>query len=63
MNNINKLYKLHNSNQPYIIYKSSNGFKLYSDFSEKIILKSKSDTEDFLNFKLNKKKQKKQIFL
>ena len=59
MNNINKLHKLHSSNQPYIIYKSNNGFKIYSDFSKKIILKSKSDVEDFLNFKLNKKKTKK----
>ncbi|MDC0417966.1 aminodeoxychorismate synthase component I, partial [Candidatus Pelagibacter sp.] len=58
MNNINKLYKLHNSNQPYIIYKSNNGFKLYFDFSKKIILKSKRDIENFLNFKTNKKKSK-----
>ena len=41
MNNINKLYKLHNSNQPYIIYKSNNGFKLYSDFSKKILSSKK----------------------
>ena len=59
MNNINKLHKLHNSNQPYIIYKSNNGFKLYSDFSKKIILKSKKDVENFLNFKSNKKRTKK----
>ena len=59
MNNINKLYKLHNANQPYIIYKSNNGFTIYSDFSEKIILKSKRDVENFLNFKSNKKRTKK----
>ena len=59
MNNINKLHKLHKSNQPYIIYKSNNGFKLYSDFSKKIILKSKNDVENFLNFKSNKKRTKK----
>src|SRR6056300_1560577 len=50
---------LHNSNQPYIIYKSNNGFKLYFDFSKKIILKSKNDVENFLNFKSNKKRTKK----
>ena len=58
MNTLNKLYKLHNSNQPYIIYKSKNGFKLYYDFSKKIIFKSKNDVERFLNFKSNKKKTK-----
>ena len=58
MSNIYKLYKLHNSNQPYIIYKSNDGFKLYYDFSKKIILRSIKDVHNFLNFKTNKKKSK-----
>ena len=57
MNN-NKLVKIHNSNKPYIIYKSNKGFKLYTDFSKKIILKSKKDVERFLDFKPNKKNNK-----
>ncbi|WP_440912073.1 chorismate-binding protein [Candidatus Pelagibacter sp.] len=58
MSNINKLYKLHNSNHPYIIYKSNNGFKLYYNFSKKFILKNSKDVKNFLNFKTNKKKTK-----
>ena len=58
MSNIYKLYKLHNSNQPYIIYKSNNGFKLYYNFSKKFILRSSKDVKNFLNFKTNKKKSK-----
>ena len=58
MSNINKLYKLHNSSQPYIIYKSNNGFKLYYNFSKKFILRSSKDVKNFLNFKTNKKKSK-----
>ena len=57
MNN-NKLVKIHISNKPYIIYKSNKGFKLYTDFSKKIILKSKKDVERFLDFKPNKKNNK-----
>ncbi|SMF73794.1 chorismate-binding protein [Candidatus Pelagibacter sp. HIMB1321] len=58
MSNIYKLYKLHNSNQPYIIYKSNKGFKIYYDFSKKIILRNIKDVQNFLNFKTNKKKSK-----
>jgi len=58
LSNINKLYKLHNSNHPYIIYKSNNGFKLYYNFSKKFILRSSKDVKNFLNFKTNNKKSK-----
>ena len=58
MSNIYKLYKLHNSNQPYIIYKSNKGFKIYYDFSKKKILRDIKDVQNFLNFKTNKKKSK-----
>ena len=56
MNNINKLHKLHNSNQPYIIYRSKKGFCLYTDFSKKIILTKKNITS-FLK-KTNQKQKK-----
>ena len=58
MSNIYKLYKLHNSNQPYIIYKSNKGFKIYFNFSKKLILRNNKDAQNFLNFKTNKKKSK-----
>ena len=38
MNRTNQLTKIHLSGKPYIIYKSQNGFDLYTDFSKKIIL-------------------------
>ena len=55
MSNIYKLYKLHNSDKPYIIYKSNKGFKVYFNFSKKIILRNIKDVQNFLNFKSNKK--------
>ncbi|MGL3827850.1 chorismate-binding protein [Candidatus Pelagibacter communis] len=58
MSNIYKLYKLHNSNQPYIIYKSNKGFKIYFNFSKKLILRNNKDAQNFLNFKPNKRKSK-----
>jgi len=58
LSNIYKLYKLHNSNQPYIIYKSKKGFKIYFNFSKKLILRNNKDAQNFLNFKTNKKKSK-----
>ena len=58
MSNIYKLYKLHNLNQPYIIYKSNKGFKIYFNFSKKLILRNNKDAQNFLNFKTNKKKSK-----
>ena len=42
MNRTNQLTKIHLSGKPYIIYKSQNGFDLYTDFSKKIILNSKN---------------------
>jgi len=58
LRNINKLNKLNNLNQPYIIYKSNKGFKIYFNFSKKIILKNIKDVKNYLNFKTNKKKSK-----
>mgnify|MGYP001182740897 FL=1 len=56
MNRINHLTKIHLSGKPYIIYKSQNGFDLYTDFSKKIILNNKN-IKSFLN-KKNKKQSK-----
>jgi len=55
------LEKLYNSDQPLIIYKTKNGYNLYTDFSKKIIL-TKNNVNNF--FKLfNKKKIKKETDL
>ena len=53
----NLLSEVHNSGQPYVIYKSIRGFDLYTDFSKKIIL-SKKNMNKFLNRKNNTKKLK-----
>ena len=49
----NYLEKLYNSNKTLIIYKVDQGYDLYTDFSEKIILSKKN-----INFFLNKIKNK-----
>jgi len=56
LNRSNQLTKIHLSGKPYIIYKSQNGFDLYTDFSKKIILNNKN-IKSFLN-KKNKKQSK-----
>ena len=58
MSNNNQLTNIHNSKKPYIIYKSSKGFDLYTNFSKKIILNNKNII-GFLNRKNDKKKLKK----
>ena len=57
MNTIKKLTNLHNSGNPYIIYKSNRGFDLYTNFSKKIIL-NKNNIHRFLNKKKDNKKSK-----
>ncbi len=57
MNRSNQLIEIHHSGKPYIIYKSENGFDLYTDFSKKIILNNKN-IKSFL-IKKNKQKSKK----
>ena len=42
MNKKNQLTEIHNSGKAYIIYKSSNGFDLFTDFSKKITLNNKN---------------------
>ena len=58
MSNNNQLTNIHNSKKSYIIYKSSKGFSLYTNFSKKIILNNKNIIS-FLNRKNDKKKLKK----
>ena len=54
---IKELTNLDNSGDPYIIYKSNQGFDLYTNFSKKIIL-NKKNIHHFLNKKklINKRK-------
>ncbi|MDC3035911.1 chorismate-binding protein [Candidatus Pelagibacter sp.] len=56
MSKKNQLAEIHNSGKPYIIYKSGEGFDLYTNFSKKIILNNKN-IKSFLT-KKNKKKSK-----
>ena len=62
MNRINQLTKLHLSGKPYIIYKSQNGFDLYTDFSKKIILNNKN-IKSFLTKKNKKQSTNTDLFI
>ena len=53
----NILSEVHNSGKPYVIYKSTRGFDLYTDFSKKIVINKKNILK-FLNRKNNIKKSK-----
>ena len=53
MSKQNQLADIHGSKKPYIIYKSKNGFDLYTDFSKKIIINNKN-----VNHFLSKKPKK-----
>ena len=53
------LEKISKSNQPYIIYKSQKGFKLYTNFSKKIILSNKNIVNFLKKIKYRKKNLKK----
>ncbi len=62
MNRTNQLTKLHLSGKPYIIYKSQNGFDLYTDFSKKIILNNKN-IKSFLSKKYKKQSTNTDLFI
>ena len=62
MNKINQLAKIHHSGKPYIIYKSQNGFDLYTDFSKKIILNN-SNVKSFLNSRRKNKSKNTDLFI
>jgi len=57
LNDRNQLAEIHNSEKPYIIYKSDKGFDLYTNFSKKIIL-NKNNIHKFLSNKNVSKKIK-----
>tara|TARA_Y100001970_G_scaffold213471_1_gene260909 strand:- start:421 stop:1581 length:1161 start_codon:yes stop_codon:yes gene_type:complete len=59
----NQLADIHHSGKPYIIYKSKNGFDLYTNFSKKIIL-NKKNIYKFLNKKnINRKCRETDLFI
>ena len=60
----NYLEDLNKSNKPFIIYKSDNGFDLYTDFSKKIILTNKN-IKKFINTntKLKSKNKETDLFI
>ena len=62
MNNQKQLVNIHNSGKPYIIYKSNEGFDLYTNFSKKIILNNKN-INNFLNRKYKNKKKQTDLFI
>ena len=62
MNKINQLAKIHHSAKPYIIYKSQNGFDLYTDFSKKIILNN-NNVKSFLNNRRKNKSKNTDLFI
>ena len=62
MNKTNQLTKIHLSGKPYIIYKSQNGFDLYTDFSKKIILNNKN-IKSFLTKKNKKQSTNTDLFI
>ena len=62
MNKINQLAKIHHSGKPYIIYKSQNGFDLYTDFSKKIILNN-NNIKSFLNSRRKNKSKNTDLFI
>ena len=62
MNKINQLVKIHHSGKPYIIYKSQNGFDLYTNFSKKIILNN-NNVKSFLNSKRKNKSKNTDLFI
>ena len=62
MSKKNQLSDIHNSGTPYIIYKSKKGFKLYTNFSKKIILNNKN-IENFLKKKYRDQTKKTDLFI
>ena len=62
MNKQNQLAAIHNSGQPYIIYKSQKGFDLYTNFSKKIILNNKN-VSNFLNQRYKSKSKNTDLFI
>ena len=62
MNKQDLLTDIHKSKKPYIIYKSKNGFDLYTNFSKKILL-NQQNIYQFLNQKKKKFLKQTDLFL
>ncbi len=62
MSKQNQLTEIHHSGEPYIIYKSKEGFDLYTNFSKKIILNNKN-INNFLNIKYKRKIKNTDLFI
>ena len=62
MNKPNQLAEINNSGKAYIIYKSKNGFDLYTNFSKKIILNNKN-IKNFLKKKYKYKTKKTDLLI
>ena len=62
MNKQDQLAAIHNSEKPYIIYKSKKGFDLYTNFSKKIILNNKN-VSSFLNQRYKNKSRSTDLFI
>ena len=62
MSKKNQLTTIHTSGKSYIIYKSSNGFDLFTDFSKKIILNNKNINQ-FLISNYKKKSKNTDLFI
>ncbi len=62
MNKQDLLTNIHKSKKPYIIYKSKNGFDLYTNFSKKILL-NQQNIYQFLNQKKKKFLKQTDLFL
>ena len=62
MNKHNQLAEIHNSKKPYIIYKSEQGFDLYTNFSKKFILNNKN-VSSFLSQRYKNKSKNTDLFI
>ena len=54
LNNNEYLNKLYQSDQPLIIYKTNNGYDVYTDFSKKYLI-NKKNIKNFLNIQTKRK--------
>ena len=62
MNKYSQLAEIHNSKRPYIIYKSEQGFDLYTNFSKKFILNNKN-VSSFLSQRYKNKSKNTDLFI
>ena len=62
MNKQNQLAEIDHSGKPYIIYKSKNGFNLFTNFSKKIIL-NKNNIKNFLRKKYKNNTKSTDLFI